>query len=272
MQRRARRGRRRRRASARRRPARRRRAARRGRGSSRAPTPPAPAETPSAVNTPARRPPSSVFRIVSAVSWPGVTITSAGDGDECGEPGEHRPQSRSRSASTASRSRSVSSFARRSSAWPRSTGDRLADDDAKPREADRRATNARPCRRSGPGRAAHRSASASLAAPRCHVSVSRTTPSGKIPTSSPSRAGSPSARHRVAIAAAAVDGDPAHRLDRRRRRAGTATARSSRGSAPAAASTRPSRNGSSTDSWFAARIAGPARHGVPRRAAGRAAA
>ena len=36
-----------------------------------------PEETPSAVNTPARRPPSSEFRIVSAVSWPGVTITSA---------------------------------------------------------------------------------------------------------------------------------------------------------------------------------------------------
>ena len=36
-----------------------------------------PVETPSAVSTPARRPPSSVLRIVSAVSWPGVTITSA---------------------------------------------------------------------------------------------------------------------------------------------------------------------------------------------------
>ena len=36
-----------------------------------------PVETPSAVSTPARRPPASVFLIVSAVSWPGVTITSA---------------------------------------------------------------------------------------------------------------------------------------------------------------------------------------------------
>jgi len=30
---------------------------------------------PAAVATPATRPPSSVFRIVSAVSWPGVTMT-----------------------------------------------------------------------------------------------------------------------------------------------------------------------------------------------------
>jgi hypothetical protein len=36
-----------------------------------------PADTPSAVKSAARRPPSSAFRIVSAVSWPGVTITSA---------------------------------------------------------------------------------------------------------------------------------------------------------------------------------------------------
>src|SRR4051794_30261778 len=36
-----------------------------------------PADTPTAVKTPATRPPSSVLRIVSAVSWPGVTITSA---------------------------------------------------------------------------------------------------------------------------------------------------------------------------------------------------
>ena len=36
-----------------------------------------PVETPSAVRTPVRRPPASVFLIVSAVSWPGVTITSA---------------------------------------------------------------------------------------------------------------------------------------------------------------------------------------------------
>jgi hypothetical protein len=36
-----------------------------------------PDETPTAVKIPARRPPSSVFRIVNAVSWPGVTMTSA---------------------------------------------------------------------------------------------------------------------------------------------------------------------------------------------------
>jgi hypothetical protein len=36
-----------------------------------------PAETPTAVKIPARRPPSRVFLIVNAVSWPGVTITSA---------------------------------------------------------------------------------------------------------------------------------------------------------------------------------------------------
>ena len=36
-----------------------------------------PLETPTAVNTPARRPPRSEFRIVSAVSGPGVTITIA---------------------------------------------------------------------------------------------------------------------------------------------------------------------------------------------------
>ena len=35
-----------------------------------------PAETPKAVRIPARRPPASVFRIVSAVSCPGVTISS----------------------------------------------------------------------------------------------------------------------------------------------------------------------------------------------------
>src|SRR4051794_35263597 len=36
-----------------------------------------PADTPTAVKSPATRPPRSVLRIVSAVSWPGVTITSA---------------------------------------------------------------------------------------------------------------------------------------------------------------------------------------------------
>ena len=36
-----------------------------------------PDETPSAVKIPARRPPSSELRIVSAVSGPGVTITIA---------------------------------------------------------------------------------------------------------------------------------------------------------------------------------------------------
>ena len=36
-----------------------------------------PTDTPAAVATPARRPPSSVFRIVSAVSCPGVQITSS---------------------------------------------------------------------------------------------------------------------------------------------------------------------------------------------------
>ena len=36
-----------------------------------------PLETPSAVKIPARRPPMSVFRIVSAVSGPGVAITIA---------------------------------------------------------------------------------------------------------------------------------------------------------------------------------------------------
>jgi hypothetical protein len=36
-----------------------------------------PPETPTAVKTPLRRPPSSVFLIVRAVSWPGVTITTA---------------------------------------------------------------------------------------------------------------------------------------------------------------------------------------------------
>jgi hypothetical protein len=35
-----------------------------------------PAETPSAVRIPARRPPSSELRIVSAVSCPGVTMTT----------------------------------------------------------------------------------------------------------------------------------------------------------------------------------------------------
>jgi hypothetical protein len=35
-----------------------------------------PAATPPAVAMPAGRPPSIVFRIVSAVSWPGVTMTS----------------------------------------------------------------------------------------------------------------------------------------------------------------------------------------------------
>ena len=34
-----------------------------------------PLTTPSAVKTPPRRPPASAFRIVSAVSWPGVTMT-----------------------------------------------------------------------------------------------------------------------------------------------------------------------------------------------------
>src|SRR5947209_7420580 len=35
-----------------------------------------PSATPAAVKTPARRPEASTLRIVSAVSWPGVTITS----------------------------------------------------------------------------------------------------------------------------------------------------------------------------------------------------
>ena len=35
-----------------------------------------PSTTPHAVRTPARRPPPSVLRTVSAVSWPGVTITT----------------------------------------------------------------------------------------------------------------------------------------------------------------------------------------------------
>ena len=36
-----------------------------------------PSATPAAVATPSRRPPASVFRIVSAVSCPGVQITTA---------------------------------------------------------------------------------------------------------------------------------------------------------------------------------------------------
>src|SRR6185312_1932030 len=39
--------------------------------------PACPIATPAAVATPACRPPWSVFRIVSAVSWPGVMITTA---------------------------------------------------------------------------------------------------------------------------------------------------------------------------------------------------
>jgi hypothetical protein len=41
-----------------------------------------PVTTPNAVITPARRPPASVLRIVTAVSGPGVVITQGGDTEE----------------------------------------------------------------------------------------------------------------------------------------------------------------------------------------------
>ena len=145
---------------------------------------------------------------------------------------------------------------RRPSAVRRVDRDRLADDDPDPRKADAgRARAPGPCRRSAPARAARRSSSASLAAPRVHAPPC-TVPCGKIATLSPARAALRRARARGGPGGRAGSGSRRARPSARRR-AGSARARPWPGSAAAAALTSASSGGSSSDSWFAATTHAP---------------
>ena len=167
-----------------------------------------------------------------------------------------------RKASIASRSRSVSSFAAAMVGFAASTAIGSPTTSRIRGKPTRRRPSAlpEPSMRMGTSGAPVRSAS--FAAPRCQMSVSRTTPSGKMPTSQPSRRSAA----KVAIASRSprprstgnppIASTPAPTAWKRH---SSILARNRTGRLV----TRPSRNGSSTDSWFDARIAPPEGTGRP---------